>query len=125
MLTLKTILLPFILFTNLILFYLTCNHSNVQLFYYSVLYMLFCVYFTLCKHYYIIHLFTFFSTQHYVFKMHLFAFLYILFIASNTTYLSRYTFITFCLSTLPMIEISNSLPPNNTAFFFKHCRPRI
>lgn len=62
--------------------------------------------------------FYFFSTQHYVFKMHLSAFLYILFIASNTMYLSRYTFITFCLSTLPMIEISNSLPPNNTAFFF-------
>lgn len=64
--------------------------------------------------------FYFFSTQHYVFKMHRFAFLYNLFIASNTTYLSRYTFITLCLSTLPMIEISNSLPPNNNAFF-KHC----
>lgn len=46
-----------------------------------VLFTLLCVYFTLCKWYCIMHLL--FSTQQYAFKMHLFAFLYILFIVSN------------------------------------------
>ena len=39
----------------------------------------------------------------------------------TTTYLSRHTFPTFWLSLLPVMEIANSLPPNDSACFKKCC----
>lgn len=72
---------PFIIFPHLILFCLTYNYSYVQLFDY--VYILFGAQFTLCECYCIIHLIFFFSTCNYVFKLHPYSFLYILFIASK------------------------------------------